>query len=81
MHLKDTTKEEIYTRIRAPWTCFGEILQDKQLPISLKKQVIDQCILPTIDYGSQIWSPIKQLANKVLLKEHWRTNVEYETIR
>ena len=41
-HLKDTTKEEIYARIRAAWSCFGknnnkEILQDKQLPISLKK--------------------------------------------
>ena len=37
-HLKDTTKEEIYARIRAAWSCFGknrEILQDKQLPISL----------------------------------------------
>ena len=34
-HLKDTTKEEIYARIRAGWSCFGknkEILQDKQLP-------------------------------------------------
>ena len=39
-HLKDTTNEEIYARIRAAWSCFGknkEILQDKQLPISLKK--------------------------------------------
>ena len=39
-HLKDTTKEEIYARIRAARSCFGrnkEILQDKQLPISLKK--------------------------------------------
>ena len=30
-----------------------EILQDKQLPISLKKQVMDQCILPTMTYGCQ----------------------------
>ena len=22
-HLKDTTKEEIYARIRAAWSCFG----------------------------------------------------------
>ena len=58
-HLKDTTKEEIYARIRAAWSCFGtkknnkEILQDKQLPISLKKQVMDQCILPTMTYCCQ----------------------------
>ena len=41
-HLKDTTKEEIYVRIRATWSCFGknnkEILQDRQLPISLKNK-------------------------------------------
>ena len=40
-HLKDTTKEEMYARIRAAWSCFGkkpkEILQDRQLPTSLKK--------------------------------------------
>ena len=23
-HIKDTTKEEIYARIRAAWSCFGE---------------------------------------------------------
>ena len=36
--LKDTTKEVIYARIRAAWSCFGknkEILQGKQLPTSL----------------------------------------------
>ena len=42
-HLKNTTKEEIHARIRAAWSCFGkknpkEILQDRQLPISLKKK-------------------------------------------
>ena len=67
-HLKDTTKEEIYARIRAAWSCFGknkEILQDKQLPISLKKQVMDQCILPTVTYGCQTWSLNKQMTNKL----------------
>ena len=67
-HLKDTTKEEIYTRIRAAWSCFGknkEILQDKQLPISLKKQVMDQCILPTMTYSCQLWSLNKQTTNKL----------------
>ena len=41
-HLKDTTKEEIYARIRAAWSFFGkknkERLQDRQLPISLKNK-------------------------------------------
>ena len=72
-HLKDTSKEEIYARIRAAWSCFGKkknknnkkILQDKQLPISLKKQVMDQCILPTMTYGCQTWSLNKQTTNKL----------------
>ena len=42
-----------------------EVLQDKQLSISLKKQVIDQCILPTMTYGYQTWSLNKQMTNKL----------------
>ena len=42
-----------------------EILQDKQLPISLKKQVMDQCVLPTMTYGCQTWSLNKQTTNKL----------------
>ena len=42
-----------------------EILQDKQLPISLKKQVMDQCILPTMTYGCPTWSLNKQMTNKL----------------
>ena len=55
-HLKYTPKEEIYSRIRALWSCFGrnkEILQDRQLPISLKIEVKNQCVLPTMTYGCQ----------------------------
>ena len=69
-HLKDTTKEEIYARVRAAWSCFGkktnkEILQDKQPSISLKKQVMDQCILPTMTYGCETWSLNIQTTNKL----------------
>ena len=42
-----------------------EILQDKQLPISLKKQVMDLCILPAMTYGCQTWSLNKQTTNKL----------------
>ena len=69
-HLNDTTKEDIYAKIRAAWSCFGkkkpkEILQDRQLPISLQKQVMDQCALPTMTYGCQAWPLNKQLTNKL----------------
>ena len=49
-----------------------EILQDKQLPISLKKQVMDQCILPAMTYGCQTWSLNKQTTNWEPLKEQWK---------
>ena len=66
--LQDTTKEEVTCRIRAGWSCFGrnrEIFLDEKLPMSLKRQVFDQCILPTMTYGCQAWSLTKGLAQKL----------------
>ena len=40
-HLKDTTKEEIYARIRAAWSCFGknkEISRINNSPFHLKNK-------------------------------------------
>ena len=73
-HLKDATKEEVYARIRAAWSCFEKkgILQDRQLSISLKKQIMDLCVLPTMTYGCQIRSLNKQQTNGELIKEQWR---------
>ena len=65
-HLKDTTEEEIYASIRAAWSCFEknkEILQDRPLPSSLKKLVMDQCVLPTMTDCCQTWSLNKQMTN------------------
>ena len=33
-------------------------------PFHLKKQVMDQCVLPTMTYGCQTWSLNKQMTNK-----------------
>ena len=41
------------------------VLQDRQLPISFKKQVMDQCVLPTMACGCQTWYLSKQLTNKL----------------
>ncbi|GFO26778.1 endonuclease-reverse transcriptase [Plakobranchus ocellatus] len=67
-YLKDTTKEEVTCRIRAAWSCFErnrEIFLDDKMPISLKRQVYDQCVLPTMTYGCQIWSLTKATTQKL----------------
>ena len=53
LKMENTTKEEVMVRVKAAWRCFGmhkEILEDRDIPISLKKKVMDQCILPTMTY-------------------------------
>jgi hypothetical protein len=59
---------EINIRLRAGWSCFGrhrEILQDRNIPISLKRKVFKQCIIPTITYGCQTWTLTKQINQKL----------------
>ena len=56
--LKDCTKEEVLRRIKSGWSCFGrhkEILCNKNIPMSLRRRVYDQCVLPTMTYGSETW--------------------------
>ena len=38
-------------------------------PFHLKKQVMDQCILPTMTYGCQTWSLNKQTINKLRIAQ------------
>ena len=68
-HLKDTTKEEIYARIREAWSCLRKNIRKysriNNSPFHLKKQVMGQCILPTMTYGCQTWSLNKQTTNKL----------------
>ena len=40
--------------------------KEKKKTISLKKQVMDQCILPTMTYGCQTWSLNKQMTMMTL---------------
>ena len=50
------SEDEIKERIRKSWSCFGknrETFMDKNLLLSLKRQVFNQCILPTTAYGCE----------------------------
>ena len=67
-YLKETTKEEIKCRIRTGWGCFGrnrEVFLDEKLPMSLRRQVFDQCVLPSMTYGCQTWSLSKGMGQKL----------------
>ena len=62
LRLKDCSKEEIMRRIKAGWSCFGrhkDILCNKNIPMSLRRKVYNQCVLPTMMYGSETWSLTK----------------------
>ena len=60
------SEDEIKERIRKSWSCFGkkrEIFMDKNLPLSLKRQVFNLCIMPTTTYGCETWA-INKINNK-----------------
>ena len=66
--MKNSTKQEVSIRIKAGWTVFGkyrEIFLDRHLPMSLKRKVFNQCVLPAMTYGCQTWSLTKALVKKL----------------
>ena len=66
--MENSTKQEVSIRIKAGWSVFGkyrEIFLDRHLPISLKRRVFDQCVLPAVTYGCQTWSLTKALVKKL----------------
>ena len=67
-YLRETTKEEIKCRIRTGWSCFGrnrEVFLDEKLPMYLRRQVFDQCVIPNMTYGCQTWSLSKAMGQKL----------------
>ena len=66
--LKDTTKEEVYARIRAAWSCFGKkqgYTSRQTTPRITQRTRNGPVCLATITYGGQTWSLNKQLINKL----------------
>ena len=61
------SEDKIKERIRKSWSCFGkngEVFMDKNLPLSLKRQVFNQCIIPTTPYECGTWAINKQQMTK-----------------
>ena len=56
--MKGDVRPEIFRRIKLGWQAFGryDIAFKSNMPVNLKKQVYDQCILPVMTYGCETWS-------------------------
>ena len=77
LKMQDATTEEVLTRIKAGRGVCGrykEVFCDKNLPVSLKKRVFEQCVIPTITYGCQTWSTTSTKD----IGDHTESNLERE---
>ena len=66
--LEDRTTKEVQLRINAGWAVFAkykEIFQNEEIPICLKRNVFNQCIIPTMTYGDQTRSLTKDIVKKL----------------
>ena len=54
--MENRVRQDISIRTKAGWTVFGkyrEISLDRHLPMSLQRNVFNQCVLPAMKYGCQ----------------------------
>jgi len=93
--LQNASKEqEIKRRITLGWQAFGKasaIFKNKEFPLILKRQVYDQCITPTVTYGSETWNLTKKQLLKlrsmqraherIMLGVTWRDHIPSAQIR
>ena len=57
LKLTRNNEHEIKRRITLGWKVFGRQskIMKRSLPICLKRNVYNQCVLPTMTYGSETW--------------------------
>ena len=70
--LENETAGEVKRRIQLTWAKFGKlgmVFRDDSLPLSLKKQLFNQCIIPVLSYGSETWTTTKKLEKKLRVTE------------
>ena len=69
--MENSTKQEVSIRIKAGWSVLGkyrELFLDRHLPVSLKRNVFKQCVLPST--SNDIWLP-NMVSHKSISKETW----------
>ena len=68
----ETSSREVKRRIQLTWAKFGKlcfIFCDKDLTLTLKKQMFNRCIIPVLSYGSETWTTTKKLEKKLRFTE------------
>ncbi len=60
-------EKEMRGRIGMGWSAFGKqnLVMNSNLPLSLKRKVYNQCILPVPTYGAETWRLPKELERKL----------------
>ena len=70
---RDGNKDsEIQQRISHGWRQYGrlnKIFKNEDLPLNLKKKAFDQCVLPTLTYGSETWNTTKTQETKIQIAQ------------
>ncbi len=59
--------EKEIRRIGMGWSAFGKqnFVMNNNLPLSLRRKVYNQCILPVLTYGAETWRLTKELERKL----------------
>ncbi len=60
-------EKEIRKRIGMGWSAFGKhnLVMNSNLPLSMKRKVYNQCIIPVLTYGLETWRLTKELERKL----------------
>ena len=64
--------KEIAQRITSEWRRFGEysyFLEDRKIPICLKRTIMDTVILPSMTYGAETWAQTKHQEKKLAVAQ------------
>jgi hypothetical protein len=64
---KDGQARETRRRIRLGWGAFGKLSKvfKSEMPLNLKRQVYEQCVLPVMTYGAETWTLTKQTIHQL----------------
>jgi len=66
--LDEDSTTEIKRRISSAWSKFGRLsryVQDVKFPFTLKRKILNQCVMPVLLYGAETWTTTKKMAQRL----------------